>query len=487
MNVRRFTTAIAALLIVAASAFAADKAPAPQKSFHDWGDSPQALFLTHAERLQWETLLSQAEADAFIANYWARHGQAFHDLVMGRIAAADKYFALGERKGSETDRGRVFIILGAPNREQSNRADPTSHGIGDLSSHSSIEERAVVGRTWTYKSDRLPKELGRSELIVKFQTDVSRGYEIIENPGLVEDYLTRAAESLVNNWKAAPATAPANQAAASQQQASAPAVTLSPTDEVVWNAAALNGAYITGEPFISPTDKPFYAVNFYLPKSFVAPESVILAGVVRDATGTQLLSVRTQSKPVQYDASGDRFVDASFELPAGHYTGAFALATDDGHVASAKNEFDVMPAEHVGVSRVLLMSRIDTLDAQKPFDPFTFVAMRYAVKGDRRFRPADKIGFFTFLSNPTATPQPSVTLRMKVTKDGKVIDNGAWMPVEVSQTGPHAYLLATQFEPNSFSPGHYTLEVRIRDTKADKDSEAFKGYVKAAEFDVVKP
>ena len=263
-----------------------------------------------------------------------------------------------------------------------------------------------------------------------------------------------------------------------------------PPDDAVWGAtAALNGAFVTGEAYLSPTDKPFYAVDFYLPKgSFADVGDLTVAGVIRDSSGQQVASVRTPAKAVQYDANGDRFVDASFELPAGRYTGAFALATAGGKLlASTHNDFDVMPAEHVGLSKVLMTSRIDTLDKQLPFDPFTFVAMKYAVKGDRRFHAADKVGYFAVVANPTAAPEPSMTMKMKVSRNGKIVDSGSWMPVELAQTGPHTYLLATQFEANTLSPGHYSLDVQLRDMKADKASDAYtKGYQAKAEFDVVQ-
>ena len=57
--------------------------------------------------------------------------------------------------------------------------------------------------------------------------------------------------------------------------------------------------------------------------------------------------------------------------------------------------------------------------------------------------------------------------------------------MELTQTGPHTWLLATQFEANSFSPGHYALELQLRDMNAPKTSEAYvKGYVTVTEFDV---
>lgn len=491
MNLRKL--AAVAVLVVTTSAFAANTEKKKAGNILDWGDSPQGYLMTVQERSQWDMVHSEGEAATFIQNYWARHGQAFHDELMNRIAAADKFLGLSQKKGSETERGRVFIVLGAPNRQKSDRNDnvaPTTSGtpgVGTEGAKNSIEQRAFMTATWLYKPDRLPKDLNVAELTVTFQIDVNRGYDTIENPGLIEPYLKRATDYFVANFKAPAGSAPAPTPTATKAAVAAAPV---PPDDAVWGAeSALNGAIVTGDSFISPTDKPFYAVDFYLPKAtFASVGDVTVAGVIRDGSGQQVASVRTPAKAAQYDANGDRYVDASFEVPPGHYTGAFALATTDGKLlATTKNEFDVMPAEHVGVSRVLMTSRIDTLDKQQAFDPFTFVAMKYAVKGDRRFHPADKIGYFVVLANPTASPEPSVMLKMKVSRDGKVLDNGSWTAADLSQTGPHTYLVATQFEPNSLSPGHYTLDVQLRDMKADKASDAYtKGFAGKAEFDVVR-
>jgi GWxTD domain-containing protein len=483
MNLRR--VAIVASIVVAAYAFAGRAQQQQQNpSSLTWGDSPQGYLLTPEERLQWNIIISEEQANAFITNYWAKHGPAFRAEVMKRIAAADKFFPLADKRGSATERGRVFIILGSPNQQQSNRSDTLGRSGGGSGLLNSLEQGAIVGVIWTYKPDRLPKDLGVSELVVSFQTDVSRGYETIVNPGLVEPYLKRAINHFVANFKTPDiATAPPTPAKVKAAFAAAPV----PPDDAVWAAeSALNGAIVTGDSYVSPTGKPFYAVDFYLPQSaFASLGDVVVAGVIRDGSGKQVASVRRPAKAAQYDANGDRFVDTSFELPAGRYTGAFALATADGKLlASSKHNFDVMPAEHVGISKVLMTSRIDTLPNQQVFDPFTFVAMKYNVKGDRRFRTTDRIAYFTVLSNPTANPTPSVMVKMKMTKDGKPFDSWPMQPVELTQTGPHTYLVANQFDAGAFPAGHYALEVTVRDANADKASDAYKGTLLKSEFDV---
>jgi GWxTD domain-containing protein len=479
MNLRKI--AIVATLAIASTLFAAEKKETPL----EWGSSPQAYFLTAEEKAEWAMVHSEAGANEFIAKYWAKHGPEFQAEVTSRIAAADKYFAFGGKKGSETQRGRVFMILGAPNRQRKLHNDVPSQN--SAFGANSLEQNALTRETWTYLPDRLPKEIQIAQLEVTFQVDVQRGFDVIDNVGVAEPYLLRTATNFVTHYKA-PGTA-AVPATPTEVKAAVGAAPLVPADDAVWAAGnALNGAVVTGESYISPTEKPFYAIDFYLPKSFAPAGDVIVAGVIRDGAGKQVASVRTPAKAVQYDANGDHFVDAGFELPAGHYTGAFALASVDGKLlASTRNEFDVMPAGHKGVSKILMTSRIDTFEKQLPFDPFTFVATKYAVKGDRRFRAADKIGYFTVIANPTAAPEPSITMRMRVSRDAQVVDAGSWMPVDLSQTGPHTYLVGTQFEPGSLKPGHYTIEVTLRDMKADKTSEAYtKGYQGKAEFDVVQ-
>src|ERR1700682_5213402 len=202
MNLQKL--ALVATLVVATSVFASDRKPA---SPLQWGDSPQGYLLTTDERITWSIVHSDGQAQEFIENYWARHGTGLRTELMNRIAAADKFFPLGDKKGSETERGRVFIILGAPNRQRSNVTDnvaSTQSGGGGMNS---IEQRAFSTANWIYKPDRLPKDLGVAELTVTFQIDVNRGYDTIENPGLVEPYLKRAANYLVAAFKP-PANAP---------------------------------------------------------------------------------------------------------------------------------------------------------------------------------------------------------------------------------------------------------------------------------------
>ncbi|MCU1245314.1 MAG: hypothetical protein JWN02_1224 [Acidobacteria bacterium] len=460
-----------------------------------WIDSPEAYFITPEERAQWnQSVLTNEEATAFINTYWQQHGAAFKENLRKRIEFADSHFGLADIPGSVTQRGRVWIILGSPNQEKFNNGagGANSATLGSVSAGQGIEANAIVERTWIYKKDRLPKDLNVPELTVIFQTDVARAQENIQNPGLVEPFLTKAgayfgrqqmvSASTRQESQSRPANVPGATTAA---PAAAPVVIDDALFQTTENAA---GTSFTGETYVSPTDQPFYAVSFYVPlaaPSFATAKNVTFVGLIKDAAGKPVTSVRESASLEPYDGAGDRYVDRAFQLAPGKYSGTFALLSADGKpLASRHLDFEVPEPTATRVSNVLLTSRIDTLESQKPFDPFTFVATKYAVKGDRKFHAGDKIGFFTAVSNP-AGPDPSMTMRMTIYRDGKQIEKTPLEPVTPTQTGPHSYLIGTQFDANTFKPGHYLIEIQLRDMKADHATEAFtKGYARTVEFDV---
>lgn len=105
----RSLVATAFLLLAALSAFA-------QLGRHKtWIDSPEAYFITAEERQQWQVLTDEAAAETFIADYRARRGgDKFTAELKKRVEMADKYLTIGNVKGSDSLRGKLVILFGAP-------------------------------------------------------------------------------------------------------------------------------------------------------------------------------------------------------------------------------------------------------------------------------------------------------------------------------------------------------------------------------------
>src|ERR1041385_4434928 len=82
--------------------------------YKQWAASPQAYFMTKAERTQWNSIVTDAEAEKFINDFVASRGAGFADLVTDRATNADKYLTIGKKPASQTLRGKVIVLLGPP-------------------------------------------------------------------------------------------------------------------------------------------------------------------------------------------------------------------------------------------------------------------------------------------------------------------------------------------------------------------------------------
>jgi GWxTD domain-containing protein len=86
-----------------------------------WADGPVKALLTPDERRQWAGLSDAVARSEFVTKFWGARDpkpetpeNEFRDEFEKRVAFADKYFAQDETRGSLTDRGTVFILLGPP-------------------------------------------------------------------------------------------------------------------------------------------------------------------------------------------------------------------------------------------------------------------------------------------------------------------------------------------------------------------------------------
>jgi GWxTD domain-containing protein len=478
------TLIAAVLLAVAPQLFAAT-------DIMKWNKTPEAYYMTAQERAEWKNVSSPEQAQKFVDDYRRKRGEQFLKDVRTRIDIADKQFKLDKTAGSLTQKGRVFMLLGPPNQARSNRdVSETREGEAMMGSNI-LENKAIIGTDWVYERDRLPAELGLSQLKVKFVYDARRGFESIDNLANVEPHLLHAAELVSNAYIASTAAQTAQRATVPSAQPAAPAAVVA---DPLWNATpSLNGAIFTGDAFLGPTEEPFYAYSFYIPKSATAFgdwKSALAVALVRDSSGNQVAAQREQIDLNAYDTtSGARFVDRSVALPAGKYEGLFALYTPDGAtlLASHRASIEIAAKDVPRASSLFLTSRIEELKEQKPSDPFTFVATKYAVRADRQFRTADKLAFFTVIANPTGSPSPNLMQKMTFKRDGKEFAKTPLEPAQITQTGPNTFLVGNAFDPETFPAGHYSLELQVRDMNAPDGSPLrSKGYVLTSEFDVVK-
>jgi GWxTD domain-containing protein len=141
-----------------------------------WGASSEFLILgTPEEREQWNAMKDDNARRKFIDAFWevrdpqpeTKVNEARIELLH-RIAFADVAFVEGaDGRGSLTDRGRVFVLLGPPTRVS---IRPLTRAEAPASPHRTIDTGNAIEQ-WTYFREQLPKKLPHNEVVFKFISD----------------------------------------------------------------------------------------------------------------------------------------------------------------------------------------------------------------------------------------------------------------------------------------------------------------------------
>jgi hypothetical protein len=83
--------------------------------------------------------------------------------------------------------------------------------------------------------------------------------------------------------------------------------------------------------------------------------------------------------------------------------------------------------------------------------------------------------------------KPRIMQKIGVLRDGKPAFAPFTGPAEMQQLTSGYYASGSEIPLTTFEPGYYTFTLNIRDLNAPRDSAAFKGLDRQAEFVVLKP
>jgi len=462
-------------LILAGLAMAS-LALAQLSKYKEWAKSPEAYFLTPAEKQEWAAVKSDEEAEKFIALYWARRDpkpatvqNEFKDGVMRRVAAADEQFKSRRYpKGSESPRGRVFIVLGAPSRASqsrgpSNDALPPGASVGGLSTRpeggsgaaaiGSDQSSTAVTVSWTYNKDKFDPSWGIGELRARFIVDPARGTDEMAKDAAVERAIAVIAEKTVVNPSGTvaspiapgaaavppakpavppaatgPGAAPAAPPAAPPAPAAAtlPAASRSVLETLIKEKKDQANPAFWGGSFNAIPGDGFYAVQLYVPADRAPATTLKFGGVVTSESGQEAATFWEDAAltDMKTGARVDKAYERSIVLPAGSYRGAFALFSSEGGtpIVAASSGFKIegKPTDFT-VSPLILANTLTPLTKRPgPTDPFVF-GMDKPIKVDPKanglFAKEDSLWYFYTVWNPklpeaaaaAPAPAPSTT------------------------------------------------------------------------------
>ncbi len=524
-------------IVIAASALA------ELTKYKDWDKSPEAYFLTPAERAEWKNVATDEDAEKFVLLYYGRRGgDPFKQEVSRRIAAADQqYKSPRYKRGADSVRGHLLVVLGLPSRSAQQGgaaaggppADPTAPPVGPPDE---------VIYTWTYLADKFPSSMGLGELRAQISVDPTTGKDSLVNARDVEKFMTTVAEKSIVNPNAsivaapaaagtaaagaaktapvappaatgAPGAAAAPASAAAAGAATAPVALPAAVRSSLGSAGAASGdaAFFAGT-FRSAGGDEFLALQFYLPSdkpAFSSGAPLKFGGVVTDESGKEAGAYWEDAVFIEIAEGSrkDRIVDRSVALPPGSYKGVFGLFAAEGQppVASSTVNFKLTPkSTEFAVSPLILSNGLVPLTKRPgPTDPFVFgVEKPFKVepKGDHVFAKSDSLWYFYGVENPTlpaaaadaAAPaaeasKPRIQTRINVKRDGKDAFAPFTGPADLVQTSPGLYNTGNEIPLASFEPGYYSFLITVRDLNAAKGTEANKGIERKEDFIVLMP
>jgi GWxTD domain-containing protein len=200
--------------------------PPPDRNGRDaadkyWADGPVKWILTDEERTEWSRLSESNARAEFVERFWVTretlpgaNDRTYREEFERRVAFADVYLAHDpELRGSLTDRGMVFVLLGPPSNAR-RRALRGGEDPSVPSGESRVESQAVAlamkptGGTntnkallwdrltgaehraassdedyleiWEYRADRLPSGLPYRQVDVHYVTKKGGGKNMLQ-------------------------------------------------------------------------------------------------------------------------------------------------------------------------------------------------------------------------------------------------------------------------------------------------------------------
>jgi GWxTD domain-containing protein len=201
----------------------------------EWAEGPVRFLLTADERRGYARLLDPVTRSEFVTAFWKDRdpkpetaSNEFKDEFDRRVAFADSRFTQAETRGSMTDRGMVFILLGPPTyvgRKPLTAGDDANDSsalfrfrradvrIAAMPGGSRKDQVARVDRVtgpgstvndaasnwrevWHYRREHLPREVPYLQVDFDFVTKQGYGENVLQRETQVLDTLERAKNKL---------------------------------------------------------------------------------------------------------------------------------------------------------------------------------------------------------------------------------------------------------------------------------------------------
>jgi GWxTD domain-containing protein len=482
--------------------------------YREWRSGPVQHLMLQADEAAWEKVQTDEEAETFIRLFWARRdptpGTALNELRRDfeqRSAFADERFKSEEERGSMTDQGQVFILLGPPNRIQRPGAggtttggdfgavEGTAGGAGGISSGSGSGTFSRGGATdrlgvaseerWIYEDENRPEFVSQKRFTVRFLTkpgtdevELRNGEQALgfmaeaKRVALVSPDLT--ADDLVSMGGGGSAAAAAAEAGETMawmgEEVSGP-------DAVAALRAALGGGgggagavHLDAGAFQASDGRWIIPYQVSTGADPGAGDARLVGELVNAGTDDQVLAFRLDQSWTE--SRDQRYAKDTLVVPPGDYELRVGLEQPDGTVSWAAREAVEVPAasDEFWVSELILSDNVYPMDeAQEMLEPYAWQGIVVVPQGDRSFPQGSVMWFYVHACRPLLTAEGEPSLRVTAKIDGPQGFRGQ-VPVQPVRAGDDCWVIAQGLDlvPEGFPAGDYEMTLQVRDSEGQK-------------------
>jgi GWxTD domain-containing protein len=445
--------------------------------YTDWADGPEGFLLTKKEKKEWAKIDNNAAAERFIELFWAKRNpdpassfNAFRAEFESKVVFADENFGYPDHRGSLSERGRVLILMGRPDRRQVRGIDgPPSVAIasgetGDVENNT---------ETWYYDPSKLPaafKAKGAQLYFLFYEERLdSNAFELDRTNResfKAMSALARAPEAylLHPNMKEVPKpVSVAGGASATVDHLAWLEVSEAPFDDV---------AIVFSELGVSSGNNRPLWVHLELPPD--APELDLLVGRVTGSDGVVLSNFEITVAPI--DGQHGAAYHLSFPLAEGSYTveiaGSAGGETQLNH--SLESEVSAVPGEGTWMSPVWLGTGVTPNPEATLGAAFTIGGWHLTPISGPELTRAVEIAYFGYVIRPILNEAGAVELVSKVQlmRDGKAFGKPLTVQLDPSRIFEDLYMYGNSIGLAGLpEPGPYEFEFEITETNSEASTK----------------
>jgi len=477
--------ALASGLLVAGAALAQEKL---SKNDKNWVEKEVGAIITAQEKATFEQI-NKDDRKLFKDLFWMRRDfnpttseNEYQKDYEARVKTADENFRGSGRKGSESDMGQVFLLLGGPSQQQPggkpgsgpSEQPSVDSGAGgeDPGGESSLgslggEEGDAQTMTWVY--DPNPGLGIPNGISVPFRQQSGFGYRMVTSDELTKQ-LERVKERLVAN----PSVNYARDESGRLRKAD---MKFDPNSPAKLALKALQETGQTSEaiPFeVSPAFFRASGGQIYVPLDFVLGQGLnsnkaMVFGSVANSDGITVYQFE-ESAEIAKDASGRQVWEMPLQVQPGSYKLYLGIMDEAGTTTGTKIVDLAVPdlsATELQLSSILMFAEGKQIGEAmgSPGRAFLLGGYHFTPKREMVYTTKDQLaGVFYAYNYGIGGDKPNLTVHLSFSKEGEARGGTKEEPFLLQTT----LMALTIFDiplsiPNFKEPGNYKVTVKVTD------------------------